>query len=469
MSVDYPEDEIYLIDKTLRMFIEPGLKADVPMLRARLNELKEEKSALLRGLIEELGCATEENPEEAVRKKLASNKQFAELLRRYGVDVPMKPKKPTPKNYNPTGETYALAKNDVEFLELLEHENLVVQQLCSVRLDTKSTIEESRLQRFIDVAERHDGWLPIPLKYYGAHTGRWAGSDKVNFHNLPSRDKRKKALKNAVMAPEGYTIINCDSSQIEARVLAWMAGQDDIVQAFAERRDVYCEFASKVYKKTITKADPIERFVGKTCVLGLGFGTGAAKLKHTLKTQPPGADLPLEECEEIVRVYRQYNHKITAFWRECENALRDILSWPLDKNDNPKKPYYLGATKAVLVTPWGLKLPNDLFIRYNNLRLEDGSYVYDSRKGTIKLWGGVVTENVIQALARIVVGQQMLKIPDAWRLVLTVHYAAVITAPDDEVEEAVKCITEIMSTPPDWAKNLPVACEAKFAKRYGDC
>ena len=206
-----------------------------------------------------------------------------------------------------------------------------------MRLGTKSTIEESRIERFIEIGRRNKSRLPIPLKYYGAHTGRWAGSDKVNFQNLPSRDKKKKTLKNAVIAPEGYMVINCDSSQIEARVLAWLAGQDDVVKAFAEGRDVYSEFATKIYKKPISKANPIERFVGKTCILGLGYGTGALKLQHTLKTQPPGAVVTEDEAKEFVSIYRTQNDKIIDFWRECDNLLENLAQWPKDK-----EPHYLG-------------------------------------------------------------------------------------------------------------------------------
>ena len=145
------------------------------------------------------------------------------------------------------------------------------ETLCTVRLGTKSTIEESRIERFIGIGSRNKGKLPIPLKYYGAHTGRWAGSDKVNFQNLPARDKKKKALKNAIIPPDGYKVINADSSQIEARVLVWLAGQNDVVQWYKEERDVYCEFASTVYERPITKANKTERAVGKTCILGLGY------------------------------------------------------------------------------------------------------------------------------------------------------------------------------------------------------
>jgi len=328
----------------------------------------------------------------------------------------------------------------------------------------KSTIEESRIERFIDIGARNKGLLPIPLKYYGAHTGRWAGADAVNFQNLPSRDKHKSALKRSVLAPDGHIVINCDSSQIEARVLAWLAGQDDVVEQFAKGEDVYSIFASKIYEKPISKANPIERFVGKTCILGLGYGTGAEKLRHTLKTQPPGADLTEKECKKIVDLYRETNDKIVELWRESDKALSDIMSWP-----HPRKRYYLGEHKCLKVGPEGIELPNGLLIRYPKLRLEENSVVYSSRKGRVNIWGGGVVENVVQALARIIVGEQMLLIREKYRPVLTVHDAAVIVVPEVEKDQALAFITKVMSTPPDWCSDLPVACEAHYGRSYGDC
>ena len=455
---NFPFDELRLIDMTLRMFIEPVLEVDDALLVDRLEMVKNGKSELLNGLMAHLDCADEEE----VRAKLASNKQFAELLIEMGITPPTKISPTTGK------ETYALAKNDIGFIALREHENPLIQQLCAVRLGTKSTIEESRIERFLEVGSRNKGKLPIPLKYYGAHTGRWSGSDKVNFQNLPSRDKDKKALKNAVLAPEGYTVINCDSSQIEARVLVWMAGQQDIVEQFSRGDDVYSIFASKIYNREISKADPIERFVGKTCVLGLGYGTGALKLQHTLKTQPPGADLSEDECKNIVKLYREVNHKVVDLWKHCDYVLSDLAAWPRNK-----EPYFLGENECLLVTPQGIRLPNGLYIRYPDLKLDtsgtNSKYVYKSRKGPVSIWGGSVVENVIQALARIVVGEQMLAINDTYRVVLTVHDAAVVVVPDAEVEDAMKIVTKIMSTPPTWGETLPVACEAKFAHSYGEC
>ena len=458
LGQDFPTNELKLIDITLRMYTQPALRLDDALLLDRLDEVKKEKESLLSDLMGKLKCETPE----CVRKKLASNKQFAELLTELGVTVPMKISPTTGK------ETFALAKNDTGFIELTEHDDSFIQQLCAVRLGTKSTIEESRIERFLDIASRNKGMLPIPLKYYGAHTGRWAGSDKVNFQNLPSRDKKKKALKNAVEAPLGHKVINCDSSQIEARILVWLAGQDDIVQLYKDERDVYCEFASNVYNRTITKADPVERFVGKTCTLGLGYGTGWSKLQHTLKTQPPGADLPDEDCQNLVKVYRRLNDKVIKLWADCDRALADMANW-----GNDMKPYYLGEHKCLLVTKEGIKLPNGLYIHYPELKKEkvDGKdkFMYKSRKGYISLWGGSVVENVVQALARIVVGEQMIKINDKYKPVLTVHDAVVCVVPKEEIEEASKYIINIMSTAPDWATGLPVACEAKYGNSYGDC
>jgi len=326
LSKDFPHDEIKLIDMTVRMFTEPVLKVDDGLLIERLREIKTEKTELLRGLMTRLECETEED----VRKKLASNKQFAELLEELGVVVPMKESPTTGK------QTYALAKTDAGLINLQNHKDTFIQELCRVRLGTKSTIEETRIERFIDIGSRNKGLLPIPLKYYGAHTGRWSGSDKVNFQNLPSRDVKKKALKNAVMSPDGFKVINCDSSQIEARVLVWLSGQDDITEWYREGRDVYCEFASKVYDRAITKSDFTERAVGKTCILGLGFGTGALKLQNVLKL---GANVSFEEeeCRRLVSIYRDINNKVVEFWHECNQMLSDLVVWPAGK-----EPYYLG-------------------------------------------------------------------------------------------------------------------------------
>ena len=461
LSKRFPEDEMKLIDMTLRMYTEPTLMVDDAVLLDRLEAVRNEQSSWLRGLMTGIGATTEEE----VRSKLSSNLKFAELLKRQGVTPPEKVS-PT------TGKTvYAFAKTDQGFIDLQEHPDVFVQELCRVRLGTKSTIEESRIERFIDIGARNRGYLPVPLKYYGAHTGRWSGSDSVNFQNLPSRDKAKKSLKNSIVAPDGYYILNCDSSQIEARILAWLAGQDDVVEAFAQKRDIYCEDATKAFGRRITKADVMERFVGKTMRLGLGYGTGAKKLHHTLTLG--GADLSEDKCVELVNSWRESNDKIVALWRASERVLDNLMNWPFDNEGYETDFVYLGGHKCLTVDHTGIKLPNGLYIRYPGLRTEQKddklSKVYTSRKGTINIWGGSVVENVTQALARIVVGEQMLKIQERYPIALTVHDAAVPVVRKTELEEALAFVTETMSTPPSWAVGLPIACEAKYGRSYGEC
>jgi DNA polymerase len=457
MSKGFPVEELQLIDMTLRMFTHPLLYVDQDGLQARLDELREEKIRLLASLKEGMKAETEEE----VREKLSSNKKFADVLKSFDIEPPMKISPTTGK------ETWALAKKDEGFIALTEHDDPFIQQLCAVRLGTKSTLEEKRIERFMDVGKRNRGRIPIPLKYYGAHTGRWSGTDKVNFQNLPSRDPKKKALKKAIVPPEGYVVINSDSSQIEARVLAWLAGQEAVVKQFANGDDVYSIFASSVYGRKITKADVTERFVGKTCILGLGYGTGALKLQHTLATsQPVSVKLDEAECKRIVGVYRQTNDRIIDLWGEADSMLSAMLN-------GVKTPLVFGQHDCVWFDDKGVILPNNLYIRYPNLRREskDGKsqIMYDSRKGDVSLWGGSVVENVVQALARIIVGTQMIKINEHYRVALTVHDAAVVVVPEDEADTAVRVITDIMSEPPEWAAGLPVACEAHVGATYGDC
>ncbi len=188
-------------------------------------------------------------------------------------------------------------------------------------------------------------------------------------------------------------------------------------------------------------------------------------MQHTLKTQPPGADLSEEECKRIVDLYRQENDKIPALWRECDRALEHLASWP-----SGTKEYPLGQHECVWVTPQGLRLPNGLYIKYPKLQRGEKGFIYTSRKGVQSLWGGAVVENVVQALARIIVGEQMLELSEqGLRPVLTVHDAAVVVVKKGDITPVLDKVTKIMSAPPKWAAGLPVACEAKYGISYGDC
>jgi len=279
-------------------------------------------------------------------------------------------------------------------------------------------------------------------------------------------------------APEGHVLIACDSAQIEARMVAWVAEQHDLIGAFAEKRDVYSEFASEVYGRTITKADKVERFVGKTCILGLGYGMGAEKFRRTLEIGQGGVSVKIElaEAERIVRLYRQKNHRIVALWQKCGSALGGILA-----RQNGV------ISKCVTYDEQGIRLPNGLYIRYPALRANANNYEYigDARQyrkavkdrvmtgdtddiSWTKIYGGKVTENIIQALARIVVAEQMANIGQHYHVAFQVHDEIIITAPEQQATDAEKLLVEIMSTPPAWCADLPVACESGVSTNYGD-
>jgi DNA polymerase len=454
----YPIDELRIIDTTIRMYTEPMVELNGAMLAQHLEIVQEGKQQLLATL----GGRGKEY--------IMSNDKFAKLLRKRGVEPPTKISGTTGK------ETYAFAKTDLDFVALQDHHDPVVQTLVAARLGLKSTLEETRTSALLGVSKR--GRLPIMLNYYGAHTGRFSGGDKLNLQNLP----RGGALRHAIRAPKGHKIISCDSSQIEARMVAYLAGQSDLVQWFREGRDVYSEFATVFYGRKVTKADKLERHVGKAAILGLGYGMSAAKFDLTLKRGKPPVDLPEEDVERLVRTYRTGYHQIVKLWGECGYALSSMVAGRKGRIGN-----------ILTYDSDGIILPNGMRIRYHGLAANDRQFTYiqdrrmfdramksrlDGDKkdvgspmipGQSRIYGAMVVENVTQALARIVVAEQMLAIRDAgYHVAFQVHDENVCVVPEDQAEQAEKDIVEIMSTPPSWAPDLPVACEAGMADNYGD-
>ena len=441
MSKGFPAVELRLIDLTLRMFTEPVLQLNKNMLVDHLYNERQRKEDLL---------------ENFSKEELMSNQKFADILFAFGVTPPTKISATTGK------KTLAFAKTDEEFKALLEHPNPQVQALVAARLGTKSTIEETRTARFIGIAER--GALPVPLRYYAAHTGRWGGDDKLNLQNLP----RNSPLKKAIIAPDGYLMVDSDSSQIEARTLAWLAEQDDLVEAFDRGEDVYKIMASAIYGKSIADITKQERFVGKTTILGCGYGMGAAKFQAQLKNFD--VSIELDEAKRIIDTYRATYPKITELWKSAASALKAILQnqqTTLGRDGVLK----IDGKNAVL-------LPNGLYLRYPNLRMhesEDGKteLVYDTKKGRAiipnRIYGGKVIENVCQALARIIIGEQMLMVAKKYKVVMTVHDAVACIVPTAQVETAVEYVEMCMRIRPSWGMGLPLNCETGYGESYGDC
>jgi len=429
--------ELSVINLTIKMFSEPVLELDLPLLEQHLEEVRDRKAELL--------AACEADPE-----TLNSNPKFAELLRALGVEPPMKISPTTGK------ETYALAKSDEGLKELLEHPDERVQAVVAARLGTKSTLEETRTERFIGIAKR--GSLPVPLSYYAAHTGRWGGSGGVNIQNLPSRGNN--TLKSAILAPPGHVIIDCDSSQIEARVLAWLSGQDDLVEAFANKQDVYKIMASKIYRKPVEEISKEERFLGKTVVLGCGYGLGAAKFQSSLKSS--GVTLELEECKHIINTYRESYPAIPALWKQGQRCLEAMLAGQTAPIGVRPDALYLGAD--------GFVLPSGYKLGYADLQKDsEGQFSYKARNGRVKIYGGKVIENVVQAIARCVIAEQMVNISYEYRPVMTVHDAVAIVAPVAEAERAQAFVEQCFRETPVWAEGLPLNCESGIGDNYGQC
>ena len=442
----FPLIEKRLIDITIRMFSDPLLELDVDKLESHLVEVRDRKERLFveAGITKEI---------------LNSSAKFAELLVQQGVSPPIKISPATGK------DTFAFAKSDAEFMALLEHPNEVVQALVAARVGAKSTLEETRTERFISIARRgHIGGalrrLPIPLKYYAAHTGRWGGSDKVNLQNLPSRGTEGGKLKRCLVAPRGHVIIDCDSSQIEARVLAWLAGENKILHLFSTKQDVYKYMAATIFSIPTADVTPEQRFIGKTTVLGAGYGMGAVKFQMQLKTM--GKDVDIDTCKFIIKQYRLANTNISGWWNHLNMVLNNMLH---------NKPSNVDVPGLMTLEPFtGISLPNGLMQSYPELtRHSSGEFTYKTRTGMNRLYGGKVAENLCQAVARCIIGEQMIQIEKLYRVVLTVHDAIACIVPEDDADYAKEYIEACMRMPPAWAKGLPLDCESGMARTYGDC
>ena len=465
MNAGFPKQELKLIDLTLRMFIEPVLELDPEKLRDHLEEVRDLKQTLMYSVRAMLATDTDlevrqsmwELDNDGLKKMLMSNDKFAKVLQSLGVDPPTKVSPATGKT------AWAFAKTDEAFKALEDHHDPRVQAIVAARLGNKTTLEETRTERFIGMA--HRGKFPVPLRYYGAHSGRWSGQDSVNLQNLPSRGANAGKIKKAIMAPAGYVVIDCDSAQIEARVLAWLAGQDDLVQAFKDKQDVYKLMATKIYGIAIGDVNKTQRQVGKTVVLGAGYGVGHVKLQGFLKNQA-GVEVTLEEAKRIIDTYRSTSYKIADFWKAAGEALNDLMQGYTSTID---------AIGLIKVVPGkGLTLPNDLHIQYPNLRKitnNEGKteLVYTSKGLPVRIYGGKVVENICQAVARQVVAEQMLRVSKRYKVVLTVHDAVAIVAKQEEAAEAQAYLEECMSWNPKWAVGLPLSCESGMGASYGDC
>jgi len=481
---NYPKSELRLIDMTLKMYTRPVLQLDRTMLIEALSEEGKHRE----GLLAKLGVEESE---------LASNAKFADILRSMGLVAPTKVSKTTGK------DTLALAKNDALFQALLNGENEDVRALCEARLKVKSTTERTRAQRFLDISQR--GALPVPLSYYGAKSGRWtaAKGSAINMQNL----KRGSFLRKAIMAPEGYQLLVGDLSQIEPRVLAWLSDYEELLNIFRSGQDAYAQFGAQMFGiPGMTKdSHPDLRQSAKSALLGCGYGLGWASFASQLLVGFLGAppvrydkafakklDVTAEYIErfigwednvkklqeiphtcterellvhcvaakKIIDIYRATAHPVVSFWDMCDRLLTKSLA-------GGEEVVY----KCLTFRKNEIVLPNGMSLLYPDLRqvtdkeTKQKNWVYGEDE--TKLYAGKITNNVTQALARIVMTDGMLRTSKKYFVAGTVHDEQIVVVPDEEVADAKTWVLAQMTVEPKYMPGIPLAVEGGAHRRYG--
>lgn len=434
------ESEQDLLDLTVKKFTRPRLLLDAEVAKQALEDLAAERKQVELSL-----------PAGVKAADIRSRNKFAELLKSYGKTVPLKISATTGQH------TWALAKTDADFLQLLTADE-PVPSLVKARLALASNQEQSRLARFVSLAETA-AELPVPLMYWAAHTGRFGGTHRINLQNLTSKRKGGK-IRAAIVAPPGHTIIAADYAQIEARITFCLAGQLDVVAAFARGEDVYSIFASNLYGKTVTKDNPdteTERFVGKTCILGLGFGMGASKFASVMAA----AGVPMSDAEasRIVMFYRRSYPHVKNLWYLYENAI-SVLAKGMTSRKLP----------GCAFSEARITLPNGMPLIYPNVRYsQDDGWYYDLEGTQVRLWGGILTENIVQALARNVVSEAELRLAKhGLTAVMQVHDELVFCVPDAQVEIAKVLLLREMTRKLEWLPRLPIAVDIKSGRTYAE-
>jgi len=451
----FPQTQLEVVDMQIRMATEPRFLADHQRLWDHLTNVLDRRDKLI------ARCGEDQTT-------LASSKKFAAVLEAYGVQPPMKVSKTTGKL------TYAFAKTDREFTDLEQHEDEDVQALVAARLGVKSTLEESRTRRLISIAQLPwsngygAGSLPIPLRYSGAHTHRFSGDWGINAQNLPRfpNDEIRKCL----IAPPGFQVVSCDLSQVEARITATLAGQDDLVDQFRNKQDVYSIFASSIYNKPVDKTTDKgrARTVGKHGILSLGYGASWRTFQGMVRAQSNRTIfLEDEECERIVKLYRSTYRDIKNYWRLCDDLLFTIAD---------------GKTQRcgpVVIENSTILLPSGHRLRYNDLKQVENeetgrsSWCYRHGKQIKYLYGAKLVENIVQSLAFVVIMEAAVRVKRIFKGQLSlshqVHDELIYVVPTPVAEEVKEIVVREIAFPPLWLPGAPLAAEGAVGDSYGDC
>jgi DNA polymerase len=330
------------------------------------------------------------------------------------------------------------------------------------------------------------------LQYYGAgRTGRWAGR-LVQVQNLPQNhlddigtvrelvrqrdldtlelcfdsvpDVLSQLIRTALVAKEGHTFLVADYAAIEARVIAYLAGEKWRMDVFARGGDIYCSSASQMFKVPVEKhgVNGHLRQKGKIAELACGYGGGIGALKAF------GADkmgLTEPEMQDIVTQWRQASPTIPRFWRDTEDAARRAL-------ENPGRTYSIpcGVKYRRDADALRCRLPSGRILSYWGARLEDGIVFMGQNQTTRKwekteTWGGKLVENIVQAVARDCLAVALLRLDEeGYKVAFHVHDEVVIEEPTDG--RTWQAAAEVMGRPIDWAPGLLLRGDGYATKFY---
>lgn len=440
---EFPLGELELIDRTVRMFTEPQCEGDIEGLRDVCRDEVNRKEEMMHEL--------------SVRKEdLSSADKFCALLRAEGVEIEYKYTKTIDKKTGDFKRAPQLAKTDEFMGNLLEDDNPRVRALAEARLGAKSTLNETRSGRMLKMAER--GALCMYHHHAGAHTLRPTGGDKMNFVNMP----RDGMIRKTIRAPKGKKLSIKDFSQFELRICLKLAGQEDKLKVLADGGDIYSMFATKLYNRLITKADEIERYVGKQVVLGSQYGQGEDKLHRELNFKHK-VSVPMEFCSTAVHVYRKEEYPlVAAMWKEGGKLIprmanRETFDWKCFHFEDGKCYAPNGSFMFFDHLEW----------RVNERQMGGGSWFMEKRPGKWgKIYGALLVENLVQFLQRCIAADGLTAMPKEYHIALWPYDEYVHVVPEEIAEEAHNNMLKWMCVPPVWMPDLPIAAEGQVSDRY---
>lgn len=463
--------DLAIISSSIQMFTKPTFKLNLDLLEQYKLNLADADEVYLQRICDKWGFKDIKE----TQSQLRSIPKFAELLARTGISVPTKYSEKQQK------DVPAVAKTDLAFQALLEHENPDVVELVQARLGSSKNLARTRCQSFIDIAKRGD--MPIPLVYHGTHTGRYSATDKINCQNLPKRGS-DKTLRRSMTAPKDHVVIACDLSQIELRVNALISGETRLIDLFKEKRCPYCDMASFLFgipydtvwheAKVAKTAEGIKRRnMAKEVVLASGYSMSATTFATRMKQQ--GLYEVADMADQAISTFRTVNKHIVAFWRTCTKALQIMVNGgTMSFGGTNNNLFYADGSSEF----WGkkipsIRLPDGNYLCYPNLQNDGNSFVYEQTKRGVTMkqrtFGGSITENLCQAMSfSILKYQASLILQQGVPLHLNVHDEWVSVVHKDQAISSIVTMFKAMQTSPAYVPYGFLDCEIDVGVNYAD-